>query len=70
MAKKDPRLCHNCNEGILSIRTSRSGSAFIGCSNYPECKFVRPFAVITDESINEKSTEGAIGLDDRGIEIF
>ena len=68
--KKDPRLCHSCNEGKLSIRTSRSGSAFIGCSNYPECKFVRPFAVITDESINEKSTEGAIGLDDRGIEIF
>ena len=68
--KKNPRLCHSCNEGILSIRTSRSGSAFIGCSNYPECKFVRPFAVITNESINEKSTEGAIGLDDRGIEIF
>ena len=68
--KKDPRLCHSCNEGILSIRTSRSGSAFIGCSNYPECKFVRPFAVITDESINEKSTEGAIGFDDKGIEIF
>ena len=68
--KKDPRLCHSCNEGILSIRTSRSGSAFIGCSNYPECKFVRPFAVITDENINEKSAEGAIGLDDRGIEIF
>ena len=68
--KKDPRLCNSCNVGILSIRTSRSGSAFIGCSNYPECKFVRPFAVISDESINEKSTEGAIGLDDRGIEIF
>ena len=68
--KKDPRLCHSCNEGILSIRTSRSGSAFIGCSNYPECKFVRPFTVITNESINEKSTEGAIGFDDRGIEIF
>ena len=38
--KKDPRLCHSCNEGILSIWTSRSGSAFIGCSYYPECKFV------------------------------
>ncbi len=68
--KKDPRLCHSCNEGKLSIRTSRSGSAFIGCSNYPECKFVRPFAVITDESVNKKSAEVAIGLDDRGIEIF
>ena len=68
--KKDPRLCLRCNQGKLSIRTSRSGSAFIGCSNYPECKFVRPFAVITDDIINEKSTDSAIGLDDRGIEIF
>ena len=44
--KEDPRLCQNCNNGKLSIRTSRSGSAFIGCSNYPTCKFVRPFGVI------------------------
>tara|TARA_A100001015_G_scaffold86510_1_gene96138 strand:+ start:3641 stop:6118 length:2478 start_codon:yes stop_codon:yes gene_type:complete len=68
--KKDPRLCLRCNQGKLSIRTSRTGNAFIGCSNYPECKFVRPFAVITDDIINEKSTDSAIGLDDRGIEIF
>jgi len=39
----DPRLCPNCGEGRLSMRTARSGGAFIGCSNYPECRFTRPF---------------------------
>ena len=24
------------------MRTARSGGAFIGCSNYPECRFTRP----------------------------
>ena len=39
----DPRLCQNCGTGRLSMRTARSGGAFIGCSNYPECKYTRPF---------------------------
>ena len=39
----DPRLCPNCGLGRLSMRTARSGGAFIGCSNYPECRFTRPF---------------------------
>ena len=39
----DPRLCPNCGAGRLSMRTARSGGAFIGCSNYPECKYTRPF---------------------------
>ncbi|KAF0675805.1 type I DNA topoisomerase [Profundibacterium mesophilum] len=39
----DPRLCPNCEAGRLSMRTARSGGAFIGCSNYPECRFTRPF---------------------------
>ncbi|MEM8581119.1 MAG: type I DNA topoisomerase, partial [Pseudomonadota bacterium] len=40
----DPRLCPNCGNGRLSMRTARSGGAFIGCSNYPECRFTRAFA--------------------------
>ncbi|WP_163846579.1 type I DNA topoisomerase [Pseudooceanicola aestuarii] len=40
---KDPRLCPNCEAGRLSMRTARSGGAFIGCSNYPECRYTRPF---------------------------
>ncbi len=39
----DPRACPNCGNGRLSMRTARSGGAFIGCSNYPECRFTRPF---------------------------
>ncbi len=39
----DPRLCPNCGEGRLSMRTARSGGAFIGCSNYPNCRFTRAF---------------------------
>ena len=40
----DPRLCKTCGSGRLSMRTSRAGGAFIGCSNYPECRFTRPLA--------------------------
>jgi DNA topoisomerase-1 len=39
----DPRLCPNCGKGRLSMRTARSGGAFIGCSSYPECRYTRPF---------------------------
>ena len=46
----DPRVCKNCGEGRLSMRTARSGGAFIGCSNYPECRFTRPFGPPRTES--------------------
>ena len=40
----DPRICKTCGTGRLSMRTARSGGAFIGCSNYPECRYTRPLA--------------------------
>ncbi len=40
----DPRLCPNCGIGRLAMKTARSGGAFIGCSNYPECRYTRPLA--------------------------
>ncbi len=40
----DPRICKNCGNGNLSMRTSRAGGAFIGCSNYPECRYTRPLS--------------------------
>jgi len=40
----DPRVCKSCGNGRLSMRTARSGGAFIGCSNYPECRYTRPLA--------------------------
>ncbi|WP_300542442.1 type I DNA topoisomerase [Maricaulis sp.] len=36
----DPRLCPSCGEGTLSLRLGKFG-AFLGCSNYPDCKFTR-----------------------------
>lgn len=38
----DPRQCKSCEDGRLGLKTSRYG-AFVGCSNYPECSFTRPF---------------------------
>ena len=37
---QDSRLCPSCNKGQLSLKLGKFG-AFIGCSNYPECKFTR-----------------------------
>ena len=39
----DPRACQVCGTGRLSLKTGKFG-AFIGCSNYPECRFTRPIA--------------------------
>ncbi|HXF55514.1 MAG TPA: type I DNA topoisomerase [Hyphomicrobiaceae bacterium] len=39
----DPRLCPACGAGRLSLKTGRFG-AFIGCSNYPECRYTRQFS--------------------------
>src|SRR5690625_2086375 len=38
----DPRICPKCETGRLSLKTARAGGAFIGCSNYPECRYTRP----------------------------
>ena len=35
------RKCKLCDTGQLSLKNSFKGGAFIGCSNYPECKFTR-----------------------------
>jgi len=48
---KDPRVCPTCGEGRLSLKLGKFG-AFIGCSNYPECRYTRP--LIKDDS------EGAV----------
>ena len=39
----DPRACPTCGTGQLSLKVGKYG-AFIGCSNYPECRFTRPIA--------------------------
>jgi DNA topoisomerase-1 len=36
----NPRVCPTCGTGELSLKLGRFG-AFVGCSNYPECRFTR-----------------------------
>ena len=40
----DPRACPSCANGKLSLKVGRFG-AFVGCSNYPDCKFTRQLTV-------------------------
>jgi DNA topoisomerase-1 len=37
----DPRLCPKCGVGRLSLKVSSKNGAFIGCGNYPDCKYTR-----------------------------
>lgn len=39
----EPRKCQSCDDGRLSLKLGKFG-AFIGCSNYPDCKFTRQLA--------------------------
>ena len=41
---KNPRACPSCQDGRLGLRLGRNGG-FIGCSNYPDCRYTRPLAV-------------------------
>ena len=38
------RRCPVCNKGRLSLKLGRYG-AFVGCSEYPDCKYTRQLAV-------------------------
>ena len=42
-APKEQRHCPQCHEGQLSLKLGKFG-AFLGCSNYPTCKFTRPIS--------------------------
>ena len=41
----DPRVCPACADGRLGLKIGRNGG-FVGCSNYPACRFTRPLAVM------------------------
>ena len=59
----DPRLCPGCNVGRLSLRTARSGGAFIGCSNYPDCRYTRPLSAPDGEAADLSGDGRLLGHD-------
>ncbi|HEX3755879.1 MAG TPA: type I DNA topoisomerase [Rhizomicrobium sp.] len=54
----DPRKCPACDDGRLNLKLGRFG-AFVGCTNYPDCKFTKP--------IGAKPGEGDAGPVELGI---
>jgi DNA topoisomerase-1 len=52
----DPRQCPHCGTGRLAMKTARAGGAFIGCSNYPECRYTRPFGPPGAEPANSAAS--------------
>ena len=51
----DPRICQVCGTGNLSLKLGKYG-AFVGCSNYPDCKFTRQLG--GSEAANENGNGG------------
>jgi DNA topoisomerase-1 len=57
----DPRVCPTCGTGQLSLKVGKYG-AFIGCSNYPECRFTRQLSSPDGEGQAE-SGDRELGID-------
>ena len=51
------RSCPNCSGGRLGLRLGKFG-AFIGCSNYPECKFTRQLMTKGEDTEAEAGVVG------------
>src|SRR5579862_5768216 len=57
---RDARLCPGCGAGRLSLKLGRFG-AFVGCSNYPECRYTRAFGI--DAESETGGTDTVLGKD-------
>ena len=67
---KIDRKCPTCEKGELSLKNSFRGGAFIGCSNYPECKFTRPLSKAKAAEQNALPEPKSLGLNDKGKDMF
>jgi DNA topoisomerase-1 len=64
------RKCQLCNDGTLSLKNSFRGGAFIGCSNYPECKFTRPLSKAKAAAQAQLAEPKFIGKHENGNDIY
>jgi DNA topoisomerase-1 len=58
----DPRRCPNCGTGELSLKLGKFG-AFIGCSNYPECKYTMQLSDAATGATEAVPGDGILGTD-------
>ncbi len=49
-------LCPECGHPLV-VKRSRSGQTFIGCSNYPACRYIKKEAKKPDEPVGENCPE-------------
>jgi DNA topoisomerase-1 len=63
---KSPRECPSCANGRLGLKLGKFG-AFIGCSNYPECRFTRKLGIV-DADADAASGENLDGPKILGID--
>ena len=56
----DPRQCPACAAGRLSLKVSGKFGAFIGCSNYPECRFTRQLSQTVDGPVEAATADGKL----------
>ena len=64
------RKCQLCDSGTLSLKNSFRGGAFIGCSNYPECKFTRPLSKAKAAAQAQLAEPKLIGKHENGNDIY
>ena len=64
------RKCQLCETGSLSLKNSFRGGAFIGCSNYPECKFTRPLSKAKAAAQAQLAEPKFIGKHSNGNDIY
>ncbi|WP_374622702.1 type I DNA topoisomerase [Devosia sp.] len=65
----DPRRCPTCGTGQLSLKLGKFG-AFIGCSNYPECRHTMQLSDAATGAGSEAAGDGILGTDpDSGLEV-
>ncbi len=64
------RKCQLCDTGSLSLKNSFRGGAFIGCSNYPECKFTRPLSKAKAAAQSQLAEPKFLGKHENGNDIF
>jgi DNA topoisomerase-1 len=64
------RKCKLCATGLLSLKNSFRGGAFIGCSNYPECKFTRPLSKAKAAQQSQLAEPKLIGKHENGNDMF
>ena len=57
----DARACPSCGNGQLSLKLGKFG-AFIGCSNYPECRYTRQLMASGGAEAESFGDEGTPGV--------